>query len=52
MIKFYKSISDYAKQEWICRQTAMKYFRNWKLDIVEVPKDSKFIWIKLNDYEK
>lgn len=47
MIKFYKSITEYADTHKMCRQTASKYLKEWKLDIIEVPKGTKFIWIKI-----
>ncbi len=47
MIKFYKNIQDYAQQNWICRQTASKLLKEWKANVVEIPKWAKFIWITI-----
>jgi len=47
MIKFYKNISDYAKQNWMCRQTAMKHYKEWNLNVIDIPKWSRFIWITI-----
>lgn len=47
MIKFYKNMTDYAKQNWIHRNTASKKFKNWELDLIEVPKGVK--WYEQKD---
>ena len=43
MIKLYKNITDYASQNWMHRNTASKKFKNWELDLIEVPKGVKWI---------
>lgn len=43
MIKFYKNMTDYAKQNGIHRNTASKRFKAWELDLIEIPKGAKWI---------
>lgn len=43
MIKFYKNMTDYAKQNKMHRNTASKKFKNWELDLIEIPKGAKWI---------
>ena len=48
MIKFYKSISDFAKEHWICRQTASSLIKWWKLNnVMKLPKNANYIEITL-----
>jgi len=47
MIKFFKTIQEYAEYKWICRQYASKLIKEWKAGVIEVPKWTKFIWITL-----
>jgi len=47
MIKFYKTIKDYAEQNWMCRQTASKLYKEWKLELLKVEPWSKYIWITI-----
>ncbi len=47
MIKFYTSATDYAEQHWICRQYASKLIKEWKANVVQIPKGAKYIGITI-----
>lgn len=47
MIKFYKTLKDYAKEHNICRQTASTLFKAGKINLIKVPKWAKYIWITI-----
>lgn len=48
MIKTYKSITEYAKANWICRQTASKNYKNWLTELIKIQKGMNYIEVDKN----
>lgn len=49
-IKFYKNIKDYANQNNMTRQTASIKIKEWKTNLVEIPKAFKYA--EINESEE
>ena len=48
MIKTYKTLTEYAKANWICRQTASKNYKNWLTELIKIQKGMNYIEVDKN----